>query len=133
MIDRPSFPVTLAFPPQGHFTQPHLAIPCLVSWLKAAGYDDVDQLDLSVEAYDWFLSKPVLERSRDRVRERLAIDPTNGGDALPFEHVRAFRVAAESAASEAVRRAAARVRRIAARDTMGATSSSRRLGTAARL
>lgn len=99
MIDRPSFPVTLAFPPQGHFTQPHLAIPCLVSWLKAAGYDDVDQLDLSVEAYDWFLSKPVLERSRDRVRERLAIDPTNGGDALPFEHVRAFRVAAESAAS----------------------------------
>ena len=26
---RTHFPVTLVFPPQGHFTQPYLALPCL--------------------------------------------------------------------------------------------------------
>ena len=39
MIQLPSndFPVTLAFPPQGHWTQPHLALPCLKAWLHASG------------------------------------------------------------------------------------------------
>ena len=65
MIQLPSndFPVTLAFPPQGHWTQPHLAIPCLKAWLEARGFDDVEQMDLSVEAFDHFLTPRSLERA----------------------------------------------------------------------
>ena len=40
-----SFPITLAFPPQGHFTQPYLALPCIQAWLKQQGFDDVEQTD----------------------------------------------------------------------------------------
>ena len=39
MIDRPSFPITLIFPPQGHFTQPYLALPCIQAWLRAHGFE----------------------------------------------------------------------------------------------
>ena len=45
MIQRESFPVTLAFPPQGHFTQPYLALPCLKAWLEAKGFEDVELRD----------------------------------------------------------------------------------------
>ena len=71
MIQRSSFPISLAFVPQGHWTQPHLAIPCLKAWLEARGFDDVEQMDLSVEAFDHFLTPRSLERARDRVRERM--------------------------------------------------------------
>jgi len=93
------FPVTLAFPPQGHFTQPHLAIPCLVGYLKAQGFEDVDQRDLSIEAYDHFLSRDYLAQMAERAAERLPLDPTGGADALTFADARAFRAAAETAVS----------------------------------
>ena len=60
-----SFPVTLLFPPQGHFTQPYLALPCLKAYLRANGFDDVDLVDASVESYDWFLSPDYLRKAAE--------------------------------------------------------------------
>ncbi|MCB9913712.1 MAG: radical SAM protein [Planctomycetes bacterium] len=99
MIQRERFPVTLVFPPQGHFTQPYLALPCLKAWLEANGFDDVEQLDLSVEAYDAFLSPRYLERCAARVRDRLPLEGFAARDELRFEDMAAFRAAAEAAVS----------------------------------
>ena len=92
------FPVTLAFPPQGHWTQPHLALPCLKAWLHANGYEDVVQMDLSVEAFDHFLTAKSLRRAGDLVRERLPVERFDA-DELPLGEMRAWRAAVESAAS----------------------------------
>ncbi|MFT5732488.1 MAG: anaerobic magnesium-protoporphyrin IX monomethyl ester cyclase [Planctomycetota bacterium] len=92
------FPVLLAFPPQGHWTQPHLALPCLKAWLHQSGYDAVEQADLSVEAFDHFLSPEVLTAARDRVAERMPLDGFDE-DQLRLGSMRAWRAAAESAAS----------------------------------
>ncbi len=96
------FPITLAFPPQGHFTQPHLASPCLTAWLRQAGFLDVQQLDLSIEAYDHLLSPGELARAAERVAERSPLDPTGGAQQLAFRDMRAYRAAAETAASAEV-------------------------------
>ena len=98
MIQRSSFPISLAFVPQGHWTQPHLAIPCLKAWLEARGFDDVEQMDLSVEAFDHFLTPRSLERARDRVRERMDLARFES-TTLPLSEMRAWRAASESAAS----------------------------------
>ena len=94
-----SFPITLAFVPQGHFTQPYLALPCLKAWLQAAGFDDVEQRDLSIEAYDHFLSPAYLRRAQERVRERLPLSTFEDRENLPLGELRAFRSAAESEVS----------------------------------
>ncbi|MCA9753932.1 MAG: cobalamin-dependent protein, partial [Gemmatimonadetes bacterium] len=60
--------ILLIFPPQGHFTQPFLAVPALQAYLKSQGFDDVHVMDASIEAYDWFLSRERLEESFDRLR-----------------------------------------------------------------
>ncbi|MEL6903837.1 MAG: radical SAM protein [Planctomycetota bacterium] len=91
-----SLRVTLAFPPQGHWTQPHLAIPSLKAWLEARGFEDVEQMDLSVEAFDHFLTAESLMRARDRVAER---SKELDGATLPLGRMRAWRAATESAAS----------------------------------
>ena len=52
MIDTAQFPVTLIFPPQGHFTQPYLALPCISAYLKANGFPDVDLIDASIDSSD---------------------------------------------------------------------------------
>ena len=94
-----SFPITLAFPPQGHFTQPYLALPCIQAWLKQQGFDDVELRDLSIEAYDHFLSREQLTRAARLVEERLPLASFETGDDLPFDRMDAFRAAAESAVS----------------------------------
>ncbi|MCP3916352.1 MAG: radical SAM protein, partial [bacterium] len=99
MIQRKPIPISLVFPPQGHFTQPHLAIPCLAAWLKHAGFDDVEQLDLSIEAYDHFLTPEYLSWAKERVADRLPLERFAGAGELPFSEMRAWRAAAESAAS----------------------------------
>jgi hypothetical protein len=109
------FEIALVFPPQGHFTQPYLALPCIKAWLVEHGYRDVRVYDANIEAYDALLSRRGLERARDRVRERLPLARFAGrfdgrGDArvdgrveagaeLPFGELEAFRAAAESALS----------------------------------
>ncbi|QDV06317.1 Ribosomal protein S12 methylthiotransferase RimO [Planctomycetes bacterium Poly30] len=92
------FPVLLAFPPQGHWTQPHLALPCLKAWLHQSGYGAVEQMDLSVEAFDHFLSPASLKAARDRVQERIPLASFEA-DELDFESMRAWRAAAESTVS----------------------------------
>jgi anaerobic magnesium-protoporphyrin IX monomethyl ester cyclase len=106
MIQRQEFPISLVFPPQGHFTQPYLALPCLKSWLEAHGFGQVEQLDLSIEAYDHFLSKSYLERAAARVRDRLPLERFAEREELPYEEMAAFRAAAETAVSadELIRR-----------------------------
>ncbi|MEO2162896.1 MAG: hypothetical protein ABGY29_10265, partial [bacterium] len=94
-----SFPITLAFVPQGHFTQPYLALPCLKAWLQEAGFEDVEQRDLSIEAYDHFLSPDYLRRAQEKVRERLPLSAFEGRESLPLGELRAFRSAAESEVS----------------------------------
>ncbi|MEZ6014262.1 MAG: radical SAM protein [Planctomycetota bacterium] len=93
------FPVLLAFPPQGHWTQPHLAIPSLVAWLRAQGYANVQQMDLSVEAFDHFLSRRYLERARAMVAERLQLGRLQDAASLGLGDARAWRAAVEAAAS----------------------------------
>jgi len=98
--ERP-FPITLVFPPQAHPTQPYLALPCLKSWLQANGFADVEQHDLSVEAYEHFLSPRYLERAAVRAAERLDLDAFGEREHLPFEEMAAYRAAAETRASAA--------------------------------
>jgi anaerobic magnesium-protoporphyrin IX monomethyl ester cyclase len=50
------FPIRLVYPPQGHFTQPYLALPCIKAWLQEQGWSDVGLIDASIEAYDRFLT-----------------------------------------------------------------------------
>jgi radical SAM superfamily enzyme YgiQ (UPF0313 family) len=73
----------LVFPPQGHFTQPYLALPSLAAYLRAQGFDDVHLMDASIEAYEHFLEPGRLARSLERVRasgrlERLQAQPSLG-------------------------------------------------------
>ncbi len=99
MIQHQDFPITLVFPPQGHFTQPYLALPCLKSWLEQHGFEQVEQMDLSIEAYDHFLTETYLERAALRVRERLPLADFEGRAELPYADMAAFRAAAETAVS----------------------------------
>jgi anaerobic magnesium-protoporphyrin IX monomethyl ester cyclase len=97
----PTFPIELVFPPQGHFTQPYLALPCIKAWLVEHGLRDVELLDANIEAYDWLLSRPALERAWERVQERLPLEHSAREPRLAggIPQLEAFRAAAESAAS----------------------------------
>jgi hypothetical protein len=93
------FPVSLVFPPQGHFTQPYLALPCIKAFLQSGGFDDVELVDANIEAYERFLSPDYLRYAKARAAERLPLDSFSKQGALPFRELSAFRAAAESAAS----------------------------------
>jgi anaerobic magnesium-protoporphyrin IX monomethyl ester cyclase len=99
MIDTPSFPVSLIFPPQGHFTQPYLALPCISAYLKANGFNDVEIIDSSIESYDHFLSGDELSRAMERVKERTPLGSFDPSAALGFKELDGYRAACESAAS----------------------------------
>ncbi|TAJ20826.1 MAG: radical SAM protein [Planctomycetota bacterium] len=93
------FEIALVFPPQGHFTQPYLALPCIQAWLRTHGFARTHLYDANIEAYDALLSRRGLERARDRVRERLPLSRYAGRGELPFAELEGFRAAAESAVS----------------------------------
>ena len=59
----------LLFPPQGHFTQPYLALPSLQAYLKQEGFADTHLMDANIESYEWFLSRDRLAKSRRRLQE----------------------------------------------------------------
>ncbi|MCP5021278.1 MAG: radical SAM protein [bacterium] len=90
------FPVSLAFPPQGHFTQPYLALPCLKSWLAKNGYADVHVQDLSIEAYDHFLTADYLKYAADKVQKCSTLMCKDNDQAMPYHDMRAWRSAVES-------------------------------------
>ena len=94
-----SFPIRLVYPPQGHFTQPYLALPCIKAWLHKQGWEDVGLVDASIEAYDRFLSREYLERAKRLVEERLPLARYAQTETLSFADFGPYRAAAETAAS----------------------------------
>ena len=93
-----NLPIRLVYPPQGHFTQPYLALPCIKAWLHQQGFDDVGLVDASIEAYDRFLSPDYLARAKRLVEERLPLAQYEGEASLSFDQLAAYRGAAEVAA-----------------------------------
>jgi anaerobic magnesium-protoporphyrin IX monomethyl ester cyclase len=91
-----SFPIELVFPPQGHFTQPYLALPCLKAFLVQHGFRDVGLTDASVEAYDHFLTADYLRYAKERVAARLPLSRFSADRALEFDELEGFRAAAEA-------------------------------------
>ena len=94
-----AFPIQLVFPPQAHFTQPYLALPCIKAWLQQAGFDDVVLDDLAVRSYDRFLSADYLRWAVRRVEARLPLSRWADRPSLPFHELEAYRAAAETAVS----------------------------------
>ena len=91
-----SFPIELIFPPQGHFTQPYLALPCLKAWLVEQGFSDVRVRDLAIESYDYFLTPEYLQYATEKAAGHLDWETLDGQDELPFRDMRAWRSAVES-------------------------------------
>ena len=60
--------VLLAFPPQGHPTQPYLALPSLKAFLAEKGLHDCTVWDLNLEAYDRLVSNERLALSLQRIQ-----------------------------------------------------------------
>jgi hypothetical protein len=63
--------VALVYPPACDPTAPYLALPTLTAWLRTHGVD-VLPIDANVEAWEWLLSRPRLEKLAARIEERLA-------------------------------------------------------------
>lgn len=89
--------VALIFPPQGHFTQPYLSLPSLAAYLRAHGVGEVHQLDESIEAYDYFLSKERLRRSLERVRAGEGLAALDEHDTLGFSEMERYQTLSEIA------------------------------------
>jgi anaerobic magnesium-protoporphyrin IX monomethyl ester cyclase len=62
--------ILLVFPPQGHPTQPYLALPSLKAYLAEHGFTGATVWDLNLEAYDQLLSPERLALATRRIRER---------------------------------------------------------------
>lgn len=84
----------LLFPPQAHFTQPYLALPSLLAFLRANGFPDTHQRDLNLESLEYFLSPARLALARDRVRTALA--RYDGSRPLDLAEMDRFRTLAEA-------------------------------------
>jgi anaerobic magnesium-protoporphyrin IX monomethyl ester cyclase len=63
--------ISLFFPPPAELTQPYLAIPALVGYLRAHGFDDVEQRDLGLDTFDALSSPDNLRRIHAQVCEEL--------------------------------------------------------------
>jgi len=89
--------VALIFPPQGHFTQPYLSLPSLSAYLRQNGIDEVHQLDVNIEAYDWFLSEPRLRRSLERIDARRRLAELDAKEQLVFSDMERYQALSETA------------------------------------
>jgi hypothetical protein len=83
--------ILLIFPPQGHFTQPFLAIPSLRAYLEEQGFDDVHVMDASIEAYDWFLSRERLQETFDSLIGSGRLDRLEHRDTLRYTDMVEYR------------------------------------------
>jgi hypothetical protein len=63
--------VALVYPPACDPTAPYLAVPTLTAWLRRHGVE-VLPVDANVEAWEWLLSRPRLEKLGMGIEERLA-------------------------------------------------------------
>jgi anaerobic magnesium-protoporphyrin IX monomethyl ester cyclase len=91
--------VLLVFPPQGHPTQPYLALPSLKSWLAQHGYTDCTVWDLNLEAYDHLTSGPRLERALERIRARAEDWGLMDAESLGGEDIARYRLVADALAT----------------------------------
>jgi len=87
--------VALIFPPQGHFTQPYLSLPSLTAFLRQNSYEDVEQIDLNIEAYDHFLSEARLRRSLERIDAPGKLAEIDARDRLYFSDMEQYQVLSE--------------------------------------
>ena len=87
----------LVFPPQGHFTQPYLSLPSLAAYLKANGYGDVHQLDVNIDAYDYFLSTERLQRSLERIEQAGELQRLEAQAQLSFSDMQRYQILSEVA------------------------------------
>jgi len=87
--------VALVFPPQGHFTQPYLSLPTLTAYLRQQGYEDVHQLDVNIEAYDYFLSEERLRLSLERIRTRDGFAALDNREQLRFSDFERYQALSE--------------------------------------
>ena len=89
--------VALLFPPQGHFTQPYLSLPSLTAWLKQNGIEDVHQLDVNIDSYDYFLSEERLRRSLDRIDAKGQLEALDAKEELVFSDMERYQTLSEIA------------------------------------
>lgn len=87
--------VALIFPPQGHFTQPYLSLPSLAAYLRANGVEHVEQIDASIEAYDYFLTEKRLRRSKERIGAREKLAALDNREELLFSEMERFQMLTE--------------------------------------
>jgi radical SAM superfamily enzyme YgiQ (UPF0313 family) len=73
----------LVFPPGWMQFGPYLSLPLLRAYLEQHGIQ-ADILDLNIEFYDWVLSRPVVEASAARLRDR----EKRGGGLMPQEYAK---------------------------------------------
>ncbi len=83
--------IALVFPPQGHFTQPYLALPALQAYLKQEGFPDTHVIDANIEAYEHFLSRERLGSALERVRSSGRLAALEGKSALGYRDMAAYR------------------------------------------
>ena len=91
--------VLLVFPPQGHPTQPYLALPSLKAWLAPHGFTDCSVWDLNLEAYDQLTSGPRLELALERIRARAEAWGLDRRDDLSGDDIARYRLFADALAS----------------------------------
>ena len=87
--------VLLVFPPQGHPTQPYLALPSLKAFLAQEGFPGATVWDLNLDAYEHMLSGPRLALATERIRERSARWERRSGPLAPADFDR-FRLEADA-------------------------------------
>ena len=83
--------IALVFPPQGHFTQPYLALPALQAYLKQEGFADTHVIDANIEAYEYFLSRERLGVALEKVRAKGCLADLEQRATLGYADMSAYR------------------------------------------
>jgi radical SAM superfamily enzyme YgiQ (UPF0313 family) len=89
----------LIFPPQGHPTQPYLALPSLKAFLAQEGFPGATVWDLNLEAYETLLSGPRLKLATERIHERAQRWQSASAADLQPEDFNRFRLDADALAA----------------------------------
>jgi anaerobic magnesium-protoporphyrin IX monomethyl ester cyclase len=91
--------VLLVFPPQGHPTQPYLALPSLKAWLAQHGFTGATVWDLNLQAYDTLVSDARLSLALQRIRVQAAAWEAGRAGVLPPQDFDRYRLFADALAA----------------------------------